>query len=219
VRVLFLACAVCGSLDSERIAEEGIVMCRGCGFVYRNPCVEDAAGIEASGISGDADLTARAIASRVQLERGDCWLDIGSCDGTFAEELTHRLPDVETVLLESDIGLVERAKRRNPRAAVLPSALWEADLPEAAFRLITVRRFDHFFPHHRRDLERLRGLLRPDGTLYIERSIFVDAVGEKRAGNSWFGRDQFVEYLGILFDVVDRVDYDDGGIGVFCRRR
>lgn len=225
MKAVFLACAVCGSFDAERITEErphddlvqAIVICRSCGFVYRNPCIPEGNDVS-NPPARDPQSAAREIVRRVTLGPGEAWLDLGTGDGNFAAALGRDLSGVEAVLVESNIGLVEQAKRRNPQAAVLPSFFWEADLPESAFSLVTVRRADHLFADHRRDMERIRTLMKDGGVLYIERSRFVDGLAASTSGNSWFGREQFVEYLSLFFEVFDRVEYVDGGLGVFCRR-
>ena len=218
MKTYFLPCAVCGSIESERIAPienmQAIVICRHCGLVYRNPQVP---GLRpAAGTVDDIALQTRArawaedISKRVTLEAGEYFLDVASGGGFVAQELSRRFPAAGAVLLEPDMAQIEHAKRRNLAAAVLPSSLEEADLPSGAFSLVIAAGVDHRFAHHRRDMQTLVDLLAPAGTLYIERTVFIDRYAEQPEANTWFGREQFREYVAQFVEIYEALA--DGGI-------
>lgn len=231
MKAYYLACAVCGGLDTERVAPpagedvaavvQAIVICRSCGFVYRNPHVQSNSDTSqiANASSEKHDRTAAAeVAARVQLNVAELFLDIGCGRGFFAEALSGKFPRASAVVLQPDLDLAADAKRRNMRASLLPSVLSEAQLPENVFTLIVARGVDHRFADHRCDLETILTLLRDGGTLYLERSVFVETWSPDTATNSWFGRDQFVEYLDEFVEVFETVD--DGDVrAVYGRRR
>ncbi len=63
--------------------------------------------------------------------------------------------------------------------------------------------------------------LRPGGVFYIERNVFLDQraltkrpifdiedlFGLNHRMNTWFGREQFAEYLSEFFDILDVYEY------------
>ena len=149
------------------------------------------------------------VAARVRLEAHDFSLEIGCGKGWFAEELATKFPRANAVLLQPRIDLAAEAKQRNLHATLLPSMLSEAQLPENAFTLIVARGVDHRFADHRHDLETILNLMREGGTLYLESSTFVETWNPDDTTNSWFGRDQFVEYLGEFVEVVETIDSGD----------
>ncbi len=231
MRAYYLACAVCGALDTQRLhpppAEEvqsvvqAIVICRCCGLVYRNPYIRDvsAPARDSNLQSEERDRAAAGqVAARVPLKANDFSLEIGCGRGWFAEKLAAKFPRASAVLLQPDLDLAAEAKRRNLRASLLPSVLSEAQLPENAFTLIVARGVDHRFANHRRDLETIVTLMRDGGTLYLERSVFVDTWSPDPMTNTWFGRDQFVEYLDEFVEVFETID--DGDVrAVYGRKR
>jgi hypothetical protein len=229
MKAFFVPCAVCGSFDCERLTaseepqriQQPVVVCRNCGFVYRNPRVPELDEPEKAREDTEtalAESSAMQVASRTTLAKGDLLLEIWCGDGTFAHALTTKFPGCNAVLLESDVALVDQAKRRNLPAAVLPSTLDESDLPEEAFALVVIRRADHRFANHRKAFERLVSLLRYGGTLYVERDVFVETFRDEPGINTWFGRDQFVEYLRGLVDVFEVLDTTNGIRAVYGRR-
>ncbi len=231
MKAYYLACAVCGGLDTERLhppaaqdvqsVVQAVVICRRCGFVYRNPYIRDVSepAENSNPQSEEGDRAAAAeVAARVQLKANDFSLEIGCGKGWFAEELAAKFPRANAVLLQQDLVLAAEAKRRNLRASLLPSMLSEAQLPPNAFTLIVARGVDRRFANHRRDLETIVELMRDGGTLYVERDTFVETWSPEAATNSWFGRDQFVEYLNEFVEVFETVDPDDIR-GVYGRKR
>lgn len=232
MRAYFLPCAVCGALDSERVfpkpeAEvksivQAIVICRRCGFVYRRPSVpqlsaEAVTRQDEHSQQRDAD-SAADVATRLHLNPGDFYLEIDCGPGWFLESLSAHVPSINAVLLEPEIRLADQAKRRNSRAALLPSLLDEADLPQEAFSLVVARNADYRFVDHRRYLETIVRLMKDAGTIYVERSTFVDTWTPDSTANTWFARDQFIEYLEEFVDVFETVDRD-GVRAVYGRRR
>ena len=240
MKSFFTACAVCGSLDAQPLfpsffrgqvsSAQMIVICRRCGLVYRNPHIpdicadhyEDVGSWEGEHIYIERLRgVAERIASHVRLEAGDLSLEIGCGPGWLAEHLHAIFPDAGAVLLEPSLKVAEHAQRRNPHAAVLPGVLADADVPQGRFACVIVCAVDYLFQHHRKDMERIHGLLRDGGTLYIERNVFIDQraltkrpifdiedlFGLNHRMNTWFGREQFLEYLGQFFEITDVVQY------------
>ena len=240
MKSFFIACAVCGSLDAEPLfpsffraqhsLAQMIVICRRCGLVYRNPHIPDLC-VEHYGDVGSWDGesiyierlrgVAERIRSHVQLGTGDCYLEVGCGPGWLAEHMASIYPDSRAVLLEPSPAVANHAQRRNPAAAVLPAVLEEATLPQGAFSCAIACGVDYLFQDHRKDIERIHGLLRPGGVFYIERNVFLDQrsltkrpifdiedlFGLNHRMNTWFGREQFAEYLSEFFDILDVYEY------------
>ncbi len=94
-------------------------------------------------------------------------LDVGCGDGFLANRLARRVPRV--VAIDVDKPVLERAKQRFPDAPVI----WRnADVLEAGdelgcFDAVVSNATLHHLPDTREALRRLRGLVRPGGTLAI----------------------------------------------------
>ncbi len=207
-----------------------IVICRQCGLVYRNPhipdlCVEhygDVGSWEGESIYVERLRgVAERIRSHVKLGNGDRYLEIGCGPGWLAERLASIYPDSQAVLLEPSPVVADHAQRRNPAAAVLPVVLEQATLPKGEFSCVIACGVDYLFQDHRKDIERIHALLRPGGVFYIERNVFLDQrsltkrpifdiedlFGLNHRMNTWFGREQFAEYLSEFFDILDVYEY------------
>ncbi len=218
-----------------------IVICRQCGFVYRNPHIPDlcADHYENVGSWEGENIyierlrgVAERIRSHIKLGSGDFHLEIGCGPGWLAEHLASIYPDSQAVLLEPSPKVAEHAQRRNPRAAVLPTILEDASLPKEAFSCVIACGVDYLFQHHRKDIERIHALLRPGGIFYIERNVFLnqkaltkrpmfdvdDLFGLNHRVNSWFGREQFADYLSEFFDIIDVYEYVSDIIPVYDRK-
>ncbi len=231
MRAYFLPCAVCGALESERVFPktedevqsivQAVVICRCCGFVYRRPSIPQlstgAARIDEHSQQHDAESAAE-LATRLHLSPGDFYLEIDCGPGWFLEALGAQVPSLNAVLLEPEITFADQAKRRNSRASLLPSILEEADLPQETFALVVAQDADYRFIDHRRDLETVVRLMKDGATLYIERSRFVDTWMPDASANTWFGRDQFAEYLNEFVEVVEAVDRGNAR-AIYGRRR
>jgi len=231
VKSYFLPCPFCGSLRSERLSVtdtgeapvvQAIVICRECGLLYRNPYVPNLDESPAQDLYASPDqerIDAAEVAGRVPLHPHDYYLEIGCRAGYFAESFGALRSDVNAVLIEADMSLVAQAKQRNVHTVMLPGTLEEADLPPGAFALVVMRGVDHRFADHRANLALIVTLLREGGTLYAERRVFAENWTPDRATTTWFGRDQFVEYLSEFLDVYDVVDRADGARAVYGRKR
>ncbi len=233
---------------------ENIVICSKCGCVFRNPVVPDN-GLHYANVHswGDGNVFKQRFQTLSQFFRdrqmllrpGMIHLDIGSGPGWFTEILHRDNPNVRVVLLEPTPEVGEYARQLNPNAVVVPSRIDEAVLPEGSFDLITACGVDYLFRHYRRDLGKIAGLLHQDGTFYIERNVFIpqrawalqtihdieDMFAVNNTMNVWFHRDQFVECMSRMFDVVESVEYSmnispAGGKssgselkGLFCKKK
>jgi SAM-dependent methyltransferase len=229
-----------------------IVICRDCGMIFRNPhipglCEEHYQEVTNWGADNPhyeqrSAKIAQEIAARVEVGNG-LFSDVGCGPGWLAERLAAVFPDARAVLFEPSVHVAEHAQSRNPASVVIPGFLSEATLPENAFALITACGVDYLFQNHRRDMEIVRSMLIEGGVFYIERNVFVeqpsycqqpifdmdDLFGLNDRMNTWFGREQFVQYLSGFFEVFDTIDYvsdvspapysrTDDFRGVFCRK-
>jgi len=215
---------------TEVSSAQMVVMCRDCGLVYRNPHIPDICADHYDNVgSWEGEHVyierlrhvAEKIRSHVTLESGDHFLEIGCGPGWLAEQLAAAFPQAQPVLLEPSINVAKQAQQRVPRAAVLPGVLKEAVLPEGVFSCVVACGVDYLFQHHRKDIERMHALLRDGGIVYIERNVFLgqraltkrpmfdadDLFGLNHRVNTWFGREQFVEYLSEFFEIVEVYEY------------
>lgn len=207
-----------------------IVICRQCGLVYRNPhipdlCVEHYEDVGSwKGESVYIERlrgVAERIRAHVKLGNGERYLEIGCGPGWLAEQMASIYPNSQAVLLEPSPAVADHAQRRNPAAAVLPALLEDASLPKGEFSCVVACGVDYLFQDHRKDIERIHALLRPGGVFYIERNVFLDQqaltmrpifdiedlFGLNHRINTWFGREQFTEYLSEFFDILDVYEY------------
>ena len=235
---------------------QNIVVCRECGMVFRNPYVPDLCSGHYIWDSVDiaktrvnptfdkrAEIVANALEQKAALRDGDLYLDVGAGPGMVPKLMARRFPGVLPVLMEPSVYSLVYAKTQIPNAVLLPSILEETDLPSESFSLISALGVDYLFRDHRRAMETILGLLTDGGVFYIERFFLDqpafyrqpildmdDLFGLNSMFNSWFGHEQFVEYLSEFFEVFDEITYTYDTTpeplprptkltGVFCRKR
>ncbi|CAA7619670.1 hypothetical protein MTBSS4_250045 [Magnetospirillum sp. SS-4] len=245
---IFCRCPVCLGLDHEVLFPsfhgefvngeydgcavcrfQTIVICRGCGAVFRNPVIPTLNQTHYQ-LPGNWDPVlfqdrfqrlADQIAPRVALAPGALYLDVGAGPGWLAETLRIFYPQMRTVLLEPSLAVATAIKRSGRDDVVIPSYIHDATLPQNAFSLISCCGVDYLFQNHRRDMAHICELLNEEGVFYIERNVFIeqkaycqfpirdleDMFGPNNMMNLWLGRDQFVDYVNQFVDVFDVIDY------------
>lgn len=111
-------------------------------------------------------------------------LDVGSGSAVFTAP-AYRATTRPLVLVDSSIGMLERAYQRVSSAAPAPTAFVQADLFDLPFRphsfsTVTCHGLLHLFDDLEAVLHALRGQLVPGGTLYA-----TSLVAETRIGRGW----------------------------------
>jgi trans-aconitate methyltransferase len=269
MKAYFLACPVCLSTSQEVLFQgfhknvsanktdidycQSIVLCQDCGAVFRNPVVPGLNEVhyQAPYHWGGADdlqrfaerleFVAGVISQHVKLRTGDSIVDIGGGPGWLARKLTNLFPHARVVLCEPAIENTKFAKSQTANLIVVPSRLDEFITTPNTFSLVTATGVDYLFLDHRAAMLKISEMMRENGTLYIERNVFVeqeayyrqpifdheDMFGINHMMNFWPGRQQFLEYLSTFFDILDHIEYNFGEtfgykcqmFGVFCKKR
>lgn len=187
------------------------------------------------------EFVAGIISRQVKLRAGNLIVDIGGGPGWLAKKLTTLFPYARVVLCEPAIENAKFAKGQTPSLITVPSRLDELVTTPNTFSLVTATGVDYLFLDHRAAMLKISEMMREDGTLYIERNVFVeqeayyrqpifdheDLFGINHMMNFWPGKQQFLEYLATFFDILDCVEYNFGEtlglkcqmFGVFCKKR
>jgi hypothetical protein len=266
MKSLLLLCPVCSSRRQEVLfdaftrppnggaaaidAFQSIVLCEACGAVFRNPIVPDLNqplyqapdhwGDEEDHRRFDERLrhVSQLIRKNVALQDGDWMVDIGGGPGWLIRRLNEIVPGLRAVLCEPSAENGKFARRQLQGLTAIPSRFDEFDAPAGFFDLVTATGVDYLFIDHRGMMQKVDRLLRPGGSFYVERNVFVeqeayyrqpifdheDLFGINHMMNFWPGRQQFVEYLSTFFETREPVEYDFGEtlgyrcrmLGVFC---
>lgn len=235
---------------------QDIVICRDCGMVFRNPFIPDLCPVyylwDSPAVAlkrvnptfaRRAEIVADEVARVAALRPGARFLDIGTGPGMVPKMLVERFPEARTVLMEPSVYALLYAKSQIPGSIALPGNLEETDLPKNAFALIMALGVDYLFADHRQAMKAVSDALEDGGLFYVER-FFVDQpsyyrqpildiddlFGLNSMMNTWFGKQQFIDYLNEFFDVVHEFTYTYDTTpaplsrptmltGVFCRKR
>lgn len=200
-------CALCRGRDRRPRFEDdpwSVVECRACGLTYVTPQLAPAALVERVYDEGywasatprirgygdyraQAELHARTFTRRLrELERhvparGRA-LDVGCADGTFLSLLAQRGFDV--LGLEPSASIRTDATRRLGSERVLAATLADAELPRAAFDLVTLWDVVEHLSDPLSDLRRLRSALAPSGRLVLETQD-VQSLAARLLGRRW----------------------------------
>jgi 2-polyprenyl-3-methyl-5-hydroxy-6-metoxy-1,4-benzoquinol methylase len=170
-----------------------IVQCRQCGLVYTNPRLDDQ----------DILGTYEAVEDRLYLEEREgrvltfehhlkplemltghperrALLDVGCHIGVFVEIAASH--GWQAWGVDPSHWAVARARTRGLH--VKQGTLETADLPEAAFDVVTMWDVVEHVPDPRRTLDRAYGLLRPGGLLVVH-TIDIDSFFARMMGSRW----------------------------------
>ena len=170
-----------------RIGSSG---CLACGFIFLNPRASQSAMFEyyrrQSRIPRSLDMLGQAYTELLERQASFIrrqWnpigaqriLDVGCAEGFFLERLGREVPgEVTLEAVEPSTVYAAAARAVLPHVNIHEGMLEDADLPPAAFDLITIR---HVLEHVQSPLEALtllRRAMRPGGLLHIEVPDVVD---------------------------------------------
>lgn len=226
---------MCGSYDSDllipAILADGsscrfqqIVICKGCGLVYKNPVIPELNKIAYSKISwGDGSTFKKRIADLTSYLSGfaaemnpSTVLEVGPGPGWLAMSLQGLFPKAKFILLEASEDVAELTKENLPGATVIPSGINEVELGSNFASLALVCGVDYLFTDYRAAMNKIHASLVEGGYLYIERNVFVEAeayagfpirtcqdlLGQNVLMTNWFALDQYKAFLSMNFDIV-----------------
>lgn len=246
MKSFFLSCPVCRSMSHEALFSgfhkntvddfQNIVICRGCGAVFRNPVMPELNHVHYQTPTfweGDEshrdhrtrlEFVAGYVSQRVKFGPNDLYVDIGGGPGWLVDKMRSLHPDIGIVLCEPGVENGKFAKTRTAGLIAIPSRIDELTVGDGVFSLITATGVDYLFLDHRTAIQKIAAMLREDGFFYLERNVFVDQesyyghaildhddlFGDNHMMNFWPGRRQFGEYISEFFDVIDNIDYNFG---------
>jgi len=120
-----------------------------------------------------ADDRIRWAVEVLSVEPADRLLEIGCGNGAAVSLICRKLAAGTVTAIDRSDRMIALAARRNEtyaaagRACFLTAGLLEADLPRGAFDKIFAVNVNLFWMKPRRELDVVRELLAPDGTLYL----------------------------------------------------
>ncbi len=116
-------------------------------------------------ISSTMEALGRDVLARLELRGDELVLDAGCGSGRITEALLERLPRGRVIAVDQSPSMIEAARERiGERAELRVVDLLELELEEPADAILSTATF-HWVGDHPRLFERLRGALRPGGSL------------------------------------------------------